>query len=521
MKNIKRVSILLLSFILAALPAAAFAEDGPLPAAGPGDGLLLTSAQDGETIAISSAENLMMALSLKPDGKFVLASDIDLAGVDWTPLEFSGTLDGAGHSIYNLKVTRMGDSHADTLDGNAKVYDSVFAGLFSVLKGATIENLKLQGVDIDVSSSRHCFAGTLAGYINGAVIRNCSILDARVSITPTCQPEAENKRTSCNSGVGGIAGFGSGTIENCTADTVLIFKDQCSSQLKVEEFLGGAVSCGNPTLTKCNITVNGYAECRGYAHNGGLVGMYYQFDKSQPVGTITDCHVEGQISFFEDNRDRRAYCKPIVGELMNWPKMTGNTSNFKNNETMNYKAVLSPEKCESPSYTNTVLEGSCDSLGCTVHTCSVCGNSWKDSFTPKVHQPGEWQLASEPSGGKDGLKQRFCTKCGSLAEEEILYAVHEVSFNSPELKLSYKDGAQLKALVFPTEATYQKLVWKSSDESVATVDQEGNIYAAGRGSAEISCSTEDGYAAAKCKVDVDYTVKQWLIKVLLFGWIWY
>ena len=185
MKNIKRVSILLLSFILAALPAAAFAEDGPSPAANATDGLLLTSAQDGETIAISSAENLMMALSLKPDGKFVLASDIDLAGVDWTPLEFSGTLDGAGHSIYNLKVTRMGDSHADTLDGNAKVYDSVFAGLFSVLKGATIENLKLQGVDIDVSSSRHCFAGALTGYINGAVIRNCSILDARVSITPT------------------------------------------------------------------------------------------------------------------------------------------------------------------------------------------------------------------------------------------------------------------------------------------------------------------------------------------------
>ena len=42
-----------------------------------------------------------------------------------------------------------------------------------------------------------------------------------------------------------------------------------------------------------------------------------------PAGTqytsyIINNHIEGVISFFEDNEDRRAYCAENVGEVLNW-----------------------------------------------------------------------------------------------------------------------------------------------------------------------------------------------------------
>ena len=54
---------------------------------------------------------------------------------------FSGSLDGAGHTIYNLKVTQVGADSANTLDGNSKVYDTVFAGFFSTLTNAAVSNI--------------------------------------------------------------------------------------------------------------------------------------------------------------------------------------------------------------------------------------------------------------------------------------------------------------------------------------------------------------------------------------------
>lgn len=47
---------------------------------------------------ISSAEELSL-LRETPDGDFVLTADIDMTGVDWQPIAFSGTLDGGGHTI--------------------------------------------------------------------------------------------------------------------------------------------------------------------------------------------------------------------------------------------------------------------------------------------------------------------------------------------------------------------------------------------------------------------------------------
>ena len=511
MRNNKQAALLLCILLILSFSVPAFAEDG---ASGTGAG-------SGSPIVLSSAADLQQ-LRENPGASFVLSQDIDMSGVDWVPAAFYGELDGGGHTIYNLKVTRFGEARADTLDGNAKVYDSVFAGLFSTLTDATVKDLCLRGVDIDVSGSDHCFAAALAGYIRNSEVRDCVIRDARVSITPTCKPEPDKDRRSCNSGVGGIAGFGNGTFINCDVDCVLVFDDQCDPGLKVEQFMGGVLSAGNAEIQGCTIDIDGYAAMRGYAHNGGLVGMFYQYDKSFELGSITDTKVSGSITFYENNRDRRAYCEPYIGEKMTWPKISGCTQSFKNNETFDYSRLPLPEKCEEPKVEDTVRTGSCEELGYTEHKCSVCGNSWRDTFTPKVHVPGEWTVVSMPEGGKDGLKQLTCTRCGMVIDEHVIKAVRYISAISPApLDLKYREEAQCTAEVMPEDAEGYTLVWSSSDEKVASVDQNGRVRAVGRGAAVITCATQDGYACSTFTVKVDYSFWQWLIKIVLFGWIWY
>ena len=92
-----------------------------------------------------------------------------------------------------------------------------------------------------------------------------------------------------------------------------------------------------------------------------------------------------------------------------------------------------------------------------------------------------------------------------------------VSITEDSLNLKYKSTQKLNATV--TGEPSAKPVWSSSDPSVATVDADGNVTATGRGSAVITASY--GNLSDSCEVTVSYSFGQWLIMILLFGWIWY
>ena len=127
---------------------------------------------------ISSAEELSL-LRETPDGDFVLTADIDMTGVDWQPIAFSGTLDGGGHTIYNLTVTSLGADRAETVDGNDKTYDTALTGFFSVLSGASVRDLSLRGVNIAVETPENVFAGTLAGFASPETVLENGDMPAR------------------------------------------------------------------------------------------------------------------------------------------------------------------------------------------------------------------------------------------------------------------------------------------------------------------------------------------------------
>ena len=65
------------------------------------------------------------------------------------------------------------------------------------------------------------------------------------------------------------------------------------------------------------------------------------------------------------------------------------------------------------------------------------------------------------------------------------------------------ETAQLTAQIIPESATNKNVTWKSSDESVATVDETGKVTAVANGTATITATAEDGGKTAS----VDMTVK--------------
>ena len=65
------------------------------------------------------------------------------------------------------------------------------------------------------------------------------------------------------------------------------------------------------------------------------------------------------------------------------------------------------------------------------------------------------------------------------------------------------------------------VTWQSDNDAVVKIDPAtGKLTATGIGTATITATADDGRTAI-CTVTVQYAWWQWLIRILLFGWIWY
>lgn len=190
---------------------------------------------DGYT-AIYTAEDLD-AIRNNLSGKYYLAADINLDGVEWEPIgttdnPFTGTFDGCGHAILNMNNVKQATlSYNDRVLGihatgsTATQYyytvASYGAGLFGYNSG-TIKNLDVIHLDITVQCSYNnndvdnsyrrtwrYYAGGVSAYSNG-IIENC-YTDGTILLSSN----SDNHRYS-----GGVVGRvgNEGNILNCRAN---------------------------------------------------------------------------------------------------------------------------------------------------------------------------------------------------------------------------------------------------------------------------------------------------------------
>lgn len=514
-------------------------------------GALPAASAEQKPTEIASREDLLGVAS-DPSGAYVLTADIDLGGEPWTPIPFSGVFDGAGHTIGNLTVRSVGTDTAVTYDGNYKEYESSFAGLFSVVRGAEIRDLHLVNADIRIETDRDCFLGAIAGYASDTVLTGCSV-SMRGMLT----------LSSVDAGVGGLIGFSVGcTVQSCEADAELIFAD-VNPDVLCEEFLGGVFACGFGTVRGCSVHTRGYADIYGYAHNGGVIGMFkITKEKLKAPLYLRDTTVDAEIRFFEITPSRRAYCKALIGE-----------DNIKvcrllHNKELHFVSAESrepvpqrPETCAAPAYAAVVTEPTCTEWGYTTYTCEHCGYTYRDAYTlprhsyaadvipptcteegvsvytctacgdtytetvpPTGHTPGDWVVVREAAIGSDGEEQRACTVCGAVLETRAIPArqpirAKEVALDRTALELHPDETARLHASVEPAYATDLSVRFESADPEVAAVDENGVVTALDEGVTEIAAVSADGYARAVCTVTVTRTFRQKLERFFSFSWL--
>ena len=155
-------------------------------------------------------------------------------------------------------------------------------------------------------------------------------------------------------GTAGVAGFGNGLIENTVSDVTLVCTDADPDDAdKDEQFMGGIYADGYIDVKDCEVTIDGYISERGYVHSGGIAGLYILYPVSGSyVADIAGNTINGKITFYEDNEDRRAYCKALAGERMNlYTTSRDNTDNFMRNEVFDYTQTLKPENYVRNTYT--------------------------------------------------------------------------------------------------------------------------------------------------------------------------
>lgn len=103
----------------------------------------------------------------------------------------------------------------------------------------------------------------------------------------------------------------------------------------------------------------------------------------------------------------------------------------------------------------------------------------------------------------------ICIKAYTTNNDYI--KAESVSLNLEKSEMNEGDNIQLTATVTPKTATNKEVTWKSSDEKVAKVDENGKVTAVSAGKATITVITKDQEKTASCEITVNENKKDILV----------
>ena len=239
--------VLVLCLVMALDPVTALAED--TQKSNIWDGSTATDFAGGtgtaeEPYQIATGAQLAYLASTVNNGEayegkyFVLTANIDLNGINWTPIAnsfsdallggsdyciFAGSFDGCGHTISNVSIG------SESTPAKSDVF-----GLFGATEGK-ISNLNLDTVSI------HGVAKNVSGYVIGLA--------------------------------GSLVGSSSGPVENCHVTGLTMDMTVPGSGFTAAYWIGGLAGAldGEQLITECSVSGD-IAEKSGKGSIGGLIG---------------------------------------------------------------------------------------------------------------------------------------------------------------------------------------------------------------------------------------------------------
>lgn len=182
--------------------------------------------------------------------------------------------------------------------------------------------------------------------------------------------------------------------------------------------------------------------------------------------------------------------------------VTMTSKDGKISETKTINVVVSPTGIEMPETFQMSMDQPDDAF-----TASVVP---EDATDAKItYTSGDTDVLTVAEDGtitalKDGEATVTATIDGTEVKSEcvvtVLPSAEKITLSSTKLTLKPDASEQLTFTVFPENADTSHKVWYSSDESIATVDEDGNIKGVKDGTCEISLAMADQNAT--CKVTV-------------------
>ncbi|MCQ2801249.1 MAG: Ig-like domain-containing protein [Bacilli bacterium] len=173
--------------------------------------------------------------------------------------------------------------------------------------------------------------------------------------------------------------------------------------------------------------------------------------------------------------------------------------------------------------TTTLQEGANEQLIATVSPDNaddktVTWTSSNDSIATVVDGKVTAVSAGEATITVKTTDGEFEAKCVVTVVEKII-DVENITLDKETLSIVEGGEETVVATVTPNDATHPEHTWSSSDETVATVDQNGKVTAVGAGEATITVKVDDDESKyAECVVTVTAAVKHELPYNGSFSW---
>ena len=231
----------------------------------PGYDEITGNGSEENPFVISKAEHLEL-LNTYNNRHFILNDNIDLTGVDFTPIgsasaPFIGGFDGGDYTISGLDLT-----------------GTDYLGLFGYAESGYIKNLNIQG-----SVSGSSYIGGLVGYANKLTITNVHV-DATIKGT--------------NQMIGGIIGYAGTSVIVSQAS----FVGTIEGGVKVGGLVGEALAGGNSKFIDCTVgtSVNNTTIIQTSTTNqvnniGGLSGNGGDFENCIMYATVSGSRIVGGL----------------------------------------------------------------------------------------------------------------------------------------------------------------------------------------------------------------------------------
>lgn len=248
---------------------------------------------------------------------------------------------------------------------------------------------------------------------------------------------------------------------------------------QVIDFIGDKFSA----FAKLNAPIDfQYKNARIFAKIDRLTGQLLELKYIKDIDLTTSAQFVGDYEYV-GNADVYLPVSEEVGFNFTWPSLSLSSAelSMEHKATEALKATLT---CDDPL---------------------LYDITWSSSDESIATVDSEGYVESKKLDGKVIITASFEFQGKTYTDECEVFvktSVESIDITKRDLELKVGETFAQEISYSPKDSTVQTAKWYTTDEAVATVDENGVVIAVGAGSAEVYAVSDDGYFKATCKVEV-------------------